>query len=342
MSSHRIFTGIVLLLFALYSHAVLSHAKIDVVTMYNGDRLTGEIEYLSGGRLSLNTDAMDRIAIEWQEISQLESRFHYEVRLSDGQRLFGSLTAGERAGQLRVAGSGGGYDLEWLDVVELRPVAGSWNERIEASVALGYSYTKAASVAQSTFRGDVSYEDYNSISALDGRVTYSDTDSSVARSSKVNLSRRNWTNRAEIYRQIYGNFEQNDQLGLEGRYVAGAGLGKYWIDTHGMHLSSTGGLQVLTERNERSDKQESVEVALTVDFSIWRFATPELSLDTTLSVFPSLTESGRTRASGELVLRWELIKDLFWDVSAWSSFDNRSESDRNIDYGVSTGIGWSY
>ena len=47
-------------------------------------------------------------------------------------------------------------------------------------------------------------------------------------------------------------------------------------------------------------------------------------------------------AEGDAKIRWELIKDLFWDVSAWGTFDNEADSGNEFDYGIATGIGWEY
>jgi len=60
------------------------------------------------------------------------------------------------------------------------------------------------------------------------------------------------------------------------------------------------------------------------------------------SLYPSLTESGRVRGDSDIRIRWELIEDLFWDVTAYGTYDSRAESDQEFDYGITTGIGWNY
>jgi len=37
---------------------VMAHSKTDIVTLFNGDRITGEIKQLDGGILVLSTDSM--------------------------------------------------------------------------------------------------------------------------------------------------------------------------------------------------------------------------------------------------------------------------------------------
>ncbi len=86
------------MMLSLTSPGAAAHSKTDIVTLYNGDRITGEIKHLYGGLLQYGTDSMGTIKVEWQEIARVESRFHYEVRTSTGERLFGTIGPGERPG----------------------------------------------------------------------------------------------------------------------------------------------------------------------------------------------------------------------------------------------------
>ena len=48
--------------------------KTDIVSLKNGDRVTGEIEELQRGKLTVKTDSMGTVSIEWRE---------FGVRLGD-------------------------------------------------------------------------------------------------------------------------------------------------------------------------------------------------------------------------------------------------------------------
>ncbi|HET8698831.1 MAG TPA: hypothetical protein VFO94_15185, partial [Gammaproteobacteria bacterium] len=73
---------------------ITAHAATDVVTMRNGDRLTGEIKSLDRGKLSFETDATNTIQIEWDHVAALTSLQNFEVTLDDGRIFFGSLLTG--------------------------------------------------------------------------------------------------------------------------------------------------------------------------------------------------------------------------------------------------------
>ena len=65
--------------------------KSDVVTLKNGDRLHGEIAKLEYGKLSLKTDYMGTLSIEWPAVTAIESKFHFDVEMNNGVRRFGSI-----------------------------------------------------------------------------------------------------------------------------------------------------------------------------------------------------------------------------------------------------------
>ena len=328
----------------LISEAVEAHRKTDVITLYNGDRITGEIKSLLSGRLNLGTDSMGTLSIEWKDVSSVDSNYNYELRLADGRRFFGTVTPGDKPGVIAFADVFGEQDFSWMEVVELRPIEERVQDRIDIYLSANYAFTKASGVTQTEFRADVSYENEDALNSLTSRATISDTDTETTNSSRVSLSRRAWTDRRALYRTVFGGYESNDELSLDYRFTLGGGLGRYFIDTNNRNLNGSIALQALEERSSGGDKQESVEAVISAGFSSWRFDSPELNLQLDASLYPSLTERGRLRADTNLRLRWEMINDLYWDLSAWGSYDNETidELGNSTDWGVTTGVGWDF
>jgi hypothetical protein len=339
LNSNSLLT-LALLLLCLTSSGAAAHSKTDSITLYNGDRITGEIKHLYGGLLQYGTDSMGTIKVEWQEISRVESRFHYEVRTSAGERLFGTIGPGERPGQLRIAHDEGTRDLEWLQVVELRPVEDKLIDRLDVYLSAGYSYTKASDVGEITFNAQVSYEDERTRTALDGRTMLTQTNEQTTHSNRYDISRWRWRDRAQVFRSVGATYEDNDELNLDHRISVGAGLGRYFIDTHRSRLLGLAGLQVITEKTTQDGESQDVELFGTGDYALWQFNTPELNLNLKFNLYPSLTDVGRVRTDTNLILKWEIVEDLFWDINAWATTDNQAESNREVDYGISTGVGW--
>lgn len=323
-----------------------SHEKTDTLTLYNGDHITGELQTLFGGIATMNTDALGQVKVEWKHVSRVESNYHYDIRLSDGTRYYAGIEESVVAGQLKIFNAEEGKkSLEMLDIVELRSVEERFLDRIDIYLAAGYSYSKAGSIGLTTFNTDISHESENVRNALTGRVILTDTETDVTNSTKWDLSRQVWTDRSNVFRTFYGRVESNDELALDHRYTAGGGLGRYWIDTQKLRWTGSAGLQVQTEQATGGDQQESLEAFLSTTYSAWRFDTPELDLELKFNLYPSLSETKRLRADTDIRIRWELVEDLFLDITAFATFDNKASTadvDHEVDYGITTGIGWKY
>ena len=90
-------------------------------------------------------------------------------------------------------------------------------------------------------------------------------------------------------------------------------------------------------------RRESVELLFGTTFNIFRFDAPQMDLAATLMVFPSLSDSGRVRGEATLRLRREMIEDLFFEVSLYDSYDNRTVAgSRSNDWGLATSLGYSF
>jgi hypothetical protein len=76
----------VLLVVALAAWPAAAAAqKTDVVTMPNGDKITGEVQSLSRGKLDYKTDDLGRLSIEWTKVARIVSRHLFDIEVSDGR-----------------------------------------------------------------------------------------------------------------------------------------------------------------------------------------------------------------------------------------------------------------
>ena len=92
------------------------------------------------------------------------------------------------------------------------------------------------------------------------------------------------------------------------------------------------------------DNTDSLESTFTVNWDWFLFQDPELDWSTRLQIIPSLTERGRVRGELDTTLQWEIIGDLKWGFSLYSSFDNQPQSAdaATSDYGVNTTLTYDF
>src|SRR3954469_20808699 len=81
-----------------------AQGRTDVVTLANGDRMTGEVVTLERGRLAFKTDDAGTVYFEWDNRASVMTARKIEVVTTDGRRFFGSL---ERAADRSIVVVGG-------------------------------------------------------------------------------------------------------------------------------------------------------------------------------------------------------------------------------------------
>ena len=127
--------------------------KTDVVTLANGDRITGEVKQLDRGRLEFSTDDAGTLYLEWDKLVSVVATRIVEVVTSDGRRFLGSLgTAGMRS--IAVVAPGGTVTLPMADVTIIRPIGGSFWGKLDGAIDAGFDYTRSSGVAQLNFNSD--------------------------------------------------------------------------------------------------------------------------------------------------------------------------------------------
>jgi hypothetical protein len=139
--------------------------------------------------------------------------------------------------------------------------------------------------------------------------------------------------------------DRNDELGLDLRTSVGVGGGRILSQTNNTTLQLTGGVQLSRENVSAGvSDEDTVEAFGSLNWDWFRYDTPELDLSTNLQIFPNLSDSGRVRAEFDISLKWEMIEDLFWELSFYDSYDSDPvvlDAEKN-DYGIVTSVGWEF
>lgn len=320
--------------------------KTDVVTLRNGDRLTGEIKKLERGLLELSTDALGTVRIEWPEVVEVRTRQLLEVTGSDGHRSHGRIAGGDASGGIVLELADGRQSLLVHDaVVHIVPLSeGRVWDRIDGHASVGLSAASANDNRQVTVSADIAYRD----------AEHSlDADYSGARTESANnpLSERHdlkalyrWFPGERRFWGALGSVTSNDELDLRLRTLVGVGTGRHWLRESDRELWAMAGLVATREDYRGSGQQDSVEAVLQGSFDLFRFDDPELDLSATLALYPSLSVSGRVRSELSLRARIELVKDLYYELSYLRSQDNKPPGgvDRQIDWSLVSSVGYKF
>ena len=326
-------------------------ARTDVVVLLNGDRITGEVMELSYGQLKYKTDDMGTIYIEWTKIASLTTTRALQVELADGRRIFGNApeSATTTAAMRVLTGEPGAepvpVDVAMIDVVRVATTyeGSPWHQRLDGDFSVGYSYTQASTVEVFNLSAEVGARTrlrrWNV--ALDTQLTDQETSTASQRGSLNSALERYMTDR--YYRETQLEFSRNQELGLNMRSLLGGTFGRYLLQSQSSEWRAGVGLAASVENGTDGSKRESAEAQLSTSLRLFRFDSPKTNVTASLTLLPSLTESGRWRGEGSIQARHEVISDLFFEISFNDSYDNRpTEGAETNDWNIGTSIGYSF
>jgi len=330
----------------LYSPVLCAREKVDVITLTNGDRITAEIVKLEYGYLTVSTDYMSKVQIEWPDIAAIQSKQGFVIEDQRGDTYYGSLTT-DALGVVTIAPTEGGdpHQLSLRQFARVAPSEKAFIQRLNGSFSVGYDYAKSTEIStlngnfNTTYRGDsivwnVGFEFNSTKDPVQGTL---DRDA-------LSFNYR-WLREHGTFWTGLSSLERNESTGVEARLALGGGFGKYLLQTSQSEIAALIGLGAIREwATGEEDSQDSLEGILGAEWRIFDFATPKSTLTAQGVAYPSITESGRYRTELSLSLRRELIPDFYLDLSFYHTYDREPPDPTadNSDYGVTTSLGYSF
>lgn len=344
--SCRRWVGCVLVLLASGWQPADARDKTDVITLRNGDQVTGEILTLQYGQLQLKTDDMGTVLIKWDAIATIESRYFFDVEQIGGERFYGVLGSTPDGSQVIVHGpSGSLHQIQTERVTRIAKLESTFWSRIDGSFSIGYNFTKSTDITVVSGQFDATYRSEKLVASLSADVNSSTT----PEQGTLDRDQIGFTNRWELASRNFWaalvNLERNEELGIEGRVQLGGGFGRYLYQSPHSEVAAYVGAALNREwvtGNEGA--QESAEGVLGGSWRIFKLDSPKQSLTSQLVLYPSITESGRYRGKADVSYRQEIVKDFFFDLSFYYDYDNQPPGDATAkdDYGLVTSLGYTF
>jgi hypothetical protein len=342
---HRLIQIAAAAVFIFSASPAIARDKSDVITLANGDRITGEIIDLEYGQLTVKTESMGTIEIEWLDVARIDSPFSFSVEANDGNRYSGTIASGSESGHIMVTAATVTADLDVHNVSRLSQLEAGFVERLTGSVSLGFDATKSSGVSTLAFQFDTEYRSEKNVASLDANFTANDTAAAGTFNQYSLTYLHQFIRPGDRFWLALGSYESNEQQGIDGRLLLGGARGKYLVRRDVAEFSTFVGIAGTQEwATGSSGNVQSAEALLGLQWKIFRFKHPETSLTSQLMLLPSLTESGRYRANLGVSLRHEIVKDFYADLSLNSAYDSEppTAGADEVDYSVSTSLGYKF
>jgi hypothetical protein len=322
----------------------LAAKKTDVVVMRNGDRITCEVDDLERGQLSVKTDDMGTLGIEWDKVSSVEAAAQFDLEDLAGRRYVGSLQSTAVAGQLRIVSVLRTSDVNLVDIARINRLGATFWKRLDGSLDIGASYTSASEL----FKLDVSaiigiHKPGFDVKAA-GSASFTsqpgvdDTSRSVFSLGYLKRFQGRWVAVAR------GQLEENRELGFDLRSSVMAGAGRYLLQRRRDGLIGSVGLSLNREKPVDGESKTNLELTALLNYDRFAYDFPKVDVTLGAAGFLSLTESGRYRFEFEGRLKRELVRDFYLSLQGYESYDSRppTEDAAGNDWGLTFALGWSF
>ncbi len=329
---------------ALAAAPAFGAKKTDVVVLKNGDHLTGEVQQLERGRLSLKTDDLGTVEIEWDKVASVAAAAPFDVDDLGGNRYMGSLVPGPVAGQLLIVWLDRTETVDLLAVVRMRRLSKSFWQRLDGSLDVGASYTSASELFKLDLAATLGVERPGYGVSADASATITsqpgvdDTRRSVLSLSYARRFENRWVAVAKA------QVEQNRELGFDLRSSVAAGAGRYLVQSRQNRFLAGLGLSVNRERPVEGETTTNVEATALLNYDRFSYDFPKVDVSIVVGGFASLTDGGRYRVEADVRLKRELVKDFYATLRGYESYDSRPATAGALrnDYGVTFALGWSF
>ncbi|MCB2222069.1 MAG: DUF481 domain-containing protein [Bacteroidetes bacterium] len=328
----------------LFLQLTLFSQKNDTVYLINGDRITGELKKFEYGLLTFKTDAMNTVSIEYDRINTIYSNKFFEIRTSSEYRYFGSLAKSSTPATINIVITNDTLPTPMIEIVQMTTIKNRFFNRLDGSVDLGLSYTKASDLFQYNLNTKVSHRATNYQTEFLFNSILTDQKDLVTRKNDVGITLSRFF-KGPVFAILQTKREQNTELNLDFRFQGGLGAGYDFVRTNSNRLYGVAGLLANRERTLDTQVESSnLEGLISVQYKWFRYRSPKIDVTSSLSAYPSFSVARRVRLDYNLQAKFEIIRDLFLGITIYDSYDN-NPTDSNVaknDWSVVTSLGYTF
>ncbi len=346
-----------LILFAISS----IFAQTDSLVFSKSEQVVGEIKNLKLGVLQIETHYSENdFEIEWIDVKEIYSKRTYIITLSSGERLIGTINTDpqnksdveiitkeyeelklDKFDLKRVIIDSKKLTISKIDVVNIKPLDSGFWDQLNASIDLGYTFTKANNVKQFTLRSQLGYltENWNADLSLDA-VNNSQDSVEATQRIDVNFGYSYFTGK-NWFLNASASFLQNDEQKLKLRSNPKVGVGNYIVQSNYAYFSLAGGAAWNNETYTDPDieNRSTAEAYIGAEVNLFDFG--DLSLLTNIYGYKSLDQGDRFRTDFKIDLKYDLAYDFYVKLGYTLNYDSLPvEGASESDYVLQTTFGW--
>jgi hypothetical protein len=233
--------------------------------------------------------------------------------------------------------------LQVADVISIHEMGRSFLSKINLTLDGGASFTSANRRTQSNFNLSTSFRRPKHSVSMNVSTLFA-SEPNTTETARHEFQVQGTHNLRKSWDAIFlGALLHDSQQELELRTTAGGGIQRTFLETNRTLFYGFGGA-VYTNENyfgEANSDRNNAEALLGVGFSTYRFRGS--SLNTTVLVFPSLSDPGRVRIDTNFYWKWDIVRDLYWKIGLTNNYDNQPPPNGiHNNLSLTFTVGWSF
>jgi putative salt-induced outer membrane protein YdiY len=321
-------------------------AQADVVTLKNGDRISGTIEVMTDGKLVVATPWGDKAVINWSEVAEVKTDAALPLKLEDGTIIQGAIDPGEAPGVIRVR-SESVLDAPRIELDKVtavnppkeKPIKYTGNITAGANIRGGNTRTtngnaNAEFVARAkrlrlTLKGAWNYTEDRAIDEITARSAYGSIKLDFFATEK-------------LYTYAQASFLGDKFRDFNLRSTFGAGLGYQWVEEDHLHFSTEAGVSYVVEDRIENEDTRQVAARIAWDF-LWDISIDQVTFFHNGEFYPSLERAKDFFVYTQTGMRFTIWKGFFASAQVNYQFEGQpSDGFRHHDVQYIFGLGYGF
>ncbi len=321
---------------ALAFLGIAAGARADVVTMSNGDRITGQIKRVWDGELYIETDYADEFSVDLDAVAQIESDREFELELQDHSELTGRFGFDELGGMEFVSGADR-IPLTPMGIEELEEPEAyfEWSLRSDLSFSASSGNSDTSNLL---WQGDTDIKVGNHRHDIELRFDRNDQDGIATKEQYSGSYTYSWFFSDPWFMLAGVGYDRDPLRQLTDRYTGGLGIGLQVFEDANRLLELTFGAVNVRERlagvtNDSTTARWQLEFRrdITGDFEFFHDH----------GVLYYLTGRSNTVADTSTGFRWEVWGDVYMNAQLdwnWESDPAPGQQQEDLTYALGIGI----
>lgn len=313
----------------------------DEVQFKSGDRLTGTVKSLAGGKMLFDSKVAGPLTLNMADIKTFSTDAPIEIALADGSTLNQKISAAADGSVAADAGK----TLPLADIAKINPDKPKWAGVVSAGATFVRGNTKSDTASIGVEATHRTESDRISLGA--GYYTAKQRDTSTHSDSTI---ADNWFLKGQydyfVSKRLYayGNlrYEKDRIAYLDMRLTPGVGFGYQWIERADLNISTEAGANWVYEKYADPDETRTY-MAGRLAYHVDKSFNAKVKSFHNLEYIPSFEDIGTFLVNSDIGLRAAMTARLSFEAKAQLVYNSQPSSDRDKkDLRYILGVGWTF